>query len=88
MGSAFISFTGIADPKETVNPDYEVEVRNDRIPDLRNTLYWEARYEITPENGGSLAFYSSDVTGEFMVMVRGITAEGNILSGTCEFTVK
>jgi len=87
-GSAFISFTGLSDLQETVNPDYEGAVRNERMPDLRTTLYWASRYEITPENGGSFTFYTSDVTGEFMVIVRGMTSDGNVISGNCKFTVK
>jgi hypothetical protein len=71
-----------------ISPDYEGVVRDERMPDLRNTLYWAAHYEITPENGGSFTFYTSDVTGEFMVIVRGMTSDGNVLSGTCEFIVK
>ena len=87
-GSTFISFTGLSKLQEMVSPDYEGVVRNDRMPDLRNTLYWEAHYKITPDNGGSFAFYTSDVTGEFMVIVRGMTSDGNVLSGTCKFIVK
>ena len=87
-GSTFISFTGLSKLQETVSPEYEGEVRNERMPDLRNTLYWAAHYEITPENGGSFEFYTSDVTGEFMVIVRGMTSAGKVLSGTCKFIVK
>ena len=87
-GSSFIRFTGLSDQQETISPDYEGIVRNERMPDLRNTLYWAAHYEITPENGGSFTFYTSDVTGEFMVIVRAMTSDGNVLSGTCEFIVK
>jgi hypothetical protein len=87
-GSTFIAFTGLSDLQETVFPDYEGAVRNERMPDLRNTLYWAAHYEITPENGGSFAFYTSDLTGEFMVIVRGMTSDGNVMSGSCKFIVK
>jgi hypothetical protein len=87
-GSTFITFTGLSDRQETVFPNYEGAVRNERMPDLRNTLYWAAHYEITPENGGSFTFYTSDVTGEFMVMVRGTTSDGDVLSGSCKFIVK
>lgn len=87
-GSTFISFTGLHDLQETVFPDYEGVVQKKRMPDLRNTLYWEAHYEITADNGGSFVFYTSDVTGEFMVIVRGMTSDGNVVSGTCEFIVK
>lgn len=87
-GSSFITFTGLSDLQETVFPDYQRAVRNERKPDLRNTLYWAAHYEITPENEGSFAFYTSDVTGEFMVIVRGMTSDGNVVSGSCKFIVK
>ena len=87
-GSTFTSLTGLSGLHETGSPDYEGAARNDRVPDLRNTLYWTAHYEITPENGGSFEFYTSDEPGEFTVMVRGMTSDGNVLSGTCEFTVK
>ena len=87
-GSAFISFTGLSGPQETVSPDYEGAVRNERMPDLRNTLYWAPHYKITPENRGSFAFYTSDLTGEFMVIIRGMTSDGNLISGSCKFTVK
>ncbi len=87
-GSTFISFTGLSELQETDFPEYEGKVRNERMPDLRNTLYWAAHYEITPDKGGSFDFYTSDVTGEFMVIVRGMTSAGNELSGTCKFIVK
>lgn len=86
--SGFISFTGLSQWPETLSPDYNRAARNERIPDLRNTLYWSAHYEITPENGGSFEFYTSDETGEYWIVVRGMDADGNVLSGICEFTVK
>jgi len=88
-GSAsFIRFDGLTGQQERESPEYEGQLGKDRIPDLRNTLYWEADYEITPENGGRLEFYTSDLTGEYMVVVRGMTSAGKLLSGTCRFMVK
>jgi hypothetical protein len=102
-GSAFISFSGLSEPQETGSPDYEEALPgqgmpgqgmpgqgmpDQGMPDLRTTLYWAARYEVTPENGGSFAFYTSDETGEYTVMVRGMTSDGKILTGSCKFTVK
>ena len=97
-GSAFISFSGLSDPQEPVFPDYKEAVPgqgmpgqgmpDQEMPDLRTTLYWAAHYEITPENGGSFEFYTSDATGEYTVMVRGMTSDGKILTGSCKFTVK
>ncbi len=93
-GSTFISFTGLSELQETVSPEYEGaernerEVRNERMPDLRTTLYWAAHSEIPPDKGGSFTFYTSDVTGEFMIVVRGMSSNGEVLSGTCKFMVK
>ena len=87
-GSSLIKFTGLTDLEERLSPDYEATERKARMPDLRNTLYWEARFDIAPNKGANFEFYTSDQTGEFMVVVRGISSEGKVLTGTCEFMVK
>lgn len=58
------------------------------IPDFRNTLYWQADKKIRPGETISLEFYTSDNQGEYTVLVRGVSTDGVILSGTCSFNVK
>jgi len=59
------------------SPDYSVDsIKNSRIPDFRNTLYWNGDLE-TDENGrATVEFYTSDETGEYTVLLNGISADG------------
>jgi hypothetical protein len=46
------------------------------IPDYRNTLYWDP--DITTDETGraTVEFYTSDEISEYVLMIRGVTAEG------------
>jgi hypothetical protein len=87
-GSKFINFDGFYPLKEPDFPDYELIDRGDRTPDLRSTLYWSAQQDITSGKGDSITFYTSDRSGEYEVVIRGISAGGNMVRGHCEFSVK
>jgi len=87
-GSTFINFTAFYPLKEPDFPDYEVNDKGDRTPDLRTTLFWSAQHDITSGEEDNITFYTSDRTGEYEVIIRGITAEGNMVRGHCEFTVE
>jgi hypothetical protein len=72
----------VIDPVFTfVSPDYTTdEARNSRIPDFRNTLYWNP--SVTPDNEGkaSAEFWSSDLPLEYLITVQGITSAGKPFS--------
>jgi hypothetical protein len=87
-GSIFINFDAFYPLKEPVFPDYEFIDKADRTPDLRTTLYWSAQQDITSGEGNSITFYTSDRSGEYEVIVRGISAGGSMVRGHCEFSVK
>ncbi len=74
--------------KEMLSPDHEEDVKEDRTPDLRTTLYWSPQTEIPSGKEDSITFYTSDIKGDYMVIVRGISAEGKIVQGQCEFKVE
>jgi len=59
------------------SPEYLTDdQRNNRIPDCRNTLYWNPDIK-TDENGDAIAeFYTSDEPGDYLITVEGITDEG------------
>jgi len=64
-----------------VSPDYSsVEVKENRVPDYRNTLYWNPL--IAPDKDGKsvLEFWSSDNKGDYIINIQGVTQRGNILS--------
>ena len=64
-----------------VSPDYSsVEVKENRVPDYRNTLYWNPL--IAPDKDGKsvLEFWSSDNKGDYIINIQGITQDGKMLS--------
>lgn len=64
-----------------VSPEYaSEEMKNRRIPDFRNTLYWNPA--LRPDKDGKIrtAFWSSDVKSDYEINLQGITSTGKILS--------
>ncbi|HUX97281.1 MAG TPA: hypothetical protein VMV47_16220 [Bacteroidales bacterium] len=66
-------------------PDYSNDTLfRSRIPDFRNTLYWNP-YLTTGDTGkAEVEFYTSDEPGEFTIIVEGITTDGR--TGRTEMT--
>jgi hypothetical protein len=64
-----------------VSPDYSTEEKkNSKIPDFRNTLYWNP--SVRPGSDGIVKaeFWSSDVAGEYVVDIQGIGSDSNPVS--------
>lgn len=59
-----------------------------RIPDLRATLFWEPQHEMDPGSETRLEFGASDIRGIYQVEVTGVTPEGKVVQGRCEFMVE
>ena len=58
----------------------------DRLPDLRNPIYWNP--DIALINGNArFSFYLSDGFGDFIIQVKGITHDGVLLSGEKKLTI-
>ncbi|MBE0668161.1 MAG: hypothetical protein IH593_10905, partial [Bacteroidales bacterium] len=70
------------------SPDYSTpEKRLSRIPDFRNTLYWNPNIKTDVEGKASVEFYTSDIKGTFTLLVEGFTREGAKGKITSELTV-
>ena len=64
------------------------EQRNRRIPDCRNTLYWNPDIR-TDSNGETTAeFYTSDEPGNYLIVAEGISDEGHVGSASLLITVE
>jgi len=71
---------GYQPPGNFLNVDYSVQ-QDSSIPDQRQTLYWNP-YLVTDESGKvSLSFYTNDTPGPIMIEVRGLTVDGEVISG-------
>ena len=52
------------------------EMLNNRIPDFRNTLYWNPDMHTDKTGKSGVEFYSSDESAEYTITVEGITSDG------------
>ncbi len=58
-------------------PDYSVDsIRNSRIPDFRNLLYWNPAVKFDGNGKSEISFYTSDEATKYMVVVEGINNNG------------
>jgi hypothetical protein len=86
--SYFFDFKTYELQDELSFPDYSGLKSNERIPDFRNTMYWNPALPGSPGETITCEFFTSDNTGEYIILVRGITEQGSILEGHCSFIVE
>lgn len=71
------------------SPDYSDVLRKEsRIPDYRNTLYWSPDVRTDVNGKAAVEFYTSDETGDYILLVEGFTSDGHRGSATLLFSVK
>jgi hypothetical protein len=59
------------------SPDYSSEVsKKSRIPDFRNTLYWNPSVKPSHRNKTTLEFWTSDCVGTYEVNLQGVNQKG------------
>ncbi len=77
------------DSYETVSPDYSTDsLRASRIPDYRNTLYWNPSVRAGVGGTAAVEFWTSDETGEYLVVAECIAADGRRGRKMIPFTVR
>jgi hypothetical protein len=70
---------GYQTPRAFYSPVYETPEDQRREPaDLRTTIYWNPRVEITDGNA-EISFYTADVPGTYSVVIEGISTEGALI---------
>jgi hypothetical protein len=63
------------------SPDYSNPGRRqNRVPDFRNTLYWNPSIKSDNEGKMSVEFFTSDLTGDYVINIQGVNANGNPVS--------
>ncbi|MEO6977603.1 MAG: hypothetical protein ABI113_04460, partial [Mucilaginibacter sp.] len=51
---------------------------NQKMADLRSTIYWNPTVVTGPDGKASFEFFNADGKGTYRVVVEGIDAEGNL----------
>jgi hypothetical protein len=64
-----------------VSPDYSSsDNMNSRIPDFRNTLYWNPSVKTDKSGQAKIEFWSSDVVSDYEINIQGINSDGKPIS--------
>jgi len=75
-GLVELAYDAIQSPREFYSPNYEINGDLlERIPDYRNTLYWNPNVSIS-NTSLQLEFYASDDPGLYQIQIEGITKDG------------
>ena len=63
-------------------------VDDPRLPDVRNTIYWNPKLQLNPGQSQKISFRTSDLKGDYEILIRGWDASGSFLEKRTGFTVK
>jgi hypothetical protein len=87
--ATLIDYKGLQMQREFTAPVYENQTQIDnRSPDFRHLLHWSANINTSSKGKISTAFYTSDVTGNYAIVLQGITKAGQPLYKEIRFSVK
>lgn len=87
--SVSVNYEGLQLQREFYSPQYEVQkARANRLPDQRHLIYWNPQIKIANEGKGVVEFFTSDVTGDYIVVVNGLAKDGIAGSTIHKFSVK
>lgn len=71
------------------SPDYSSDLsKKSRIPDFRNTLYWNPFVKSSGNNKSTVEFWTSDDVGSYEVTLQGVNSEGEPVSARKVITVR
>jgi hypothetical protein len=74
---------------EFYSPDYSTDsLKNNRIPDYRNTLYWAPDLLTGKDGKTEIEFFTSDESADYTIVVEGLSADGKTGSSSVTFFVK
>jgi hypothetical protein len=87
--SMFFNFSLYSGTKSADLPDYSNKASLSRIPDRRNTLYWNPGIKLKQGQEQKISFYTADMKGEYEILVQGLSATGEkAILGRTSFIVE
>ena len=70
-------YEGVQRQREFYAPRYDTpSAQQNRLPDLRNLLYWNPDISLTGADTRTLDFYTGDQAGHYLVVTQGLAANG------------
>ena len=82
-------YSGIEAERIPYGPDYSnPKGKESRLPDLRRQLFWDPHVILEQGMDNRVEFLTSDITGEFEVIISGYTETGKMIYESKTFTVE
>jgi len=69
---------GFNKAREFYAPRYDQPNVNQQLPDLRSTIYWNAKLKTYASGRTRFSYYNADGPGKYKVVIEGINAEGEL----------
>ncbi len=73
--------------KSNVNNFFQ-KCTGENIPDLRNTLLWNTNVNISNQETKIIKTSLADMSGKYIIVIRGVNADGQTIQSTAKFEVK
>ncbi len=80
----FISYKLLAETQTT----FQTELPGERIPDLRNCLFWSSDLNTDKQGTGSFSFHTGDNTGTYLIILQGINQNGKAWQASHEIQIQ
>jgi hypothetical protein len=72
-----LNFETVEPSEPFTSPDYSSSsIKQGRIPDFRNTLYWNPSVKVDGKGKAKIEFWSSDFVSEYEIIVQGLSGDG------------
>ena len=83
-----IEYEGLQVHREFYSPAYKtIRQTQQRLPDFRNVLYWSPDLP-AGKNTTPVEFFSSDLPGDYLIVIQGLSPDGRAGVAYRRFTVQ
>jgi hypothetical protein len=73
-----LDYDGMQQQRVFYSPDYSAEKETQsRLPDFRELLYWSPNVTTNEKGIGAISFFTGDIPGKYLVVLQGISTNGN-----------
>ena len=88
-GTVSMNYEGLQLQREFYSPRFETAKQlSSRVPDKRYLLFWSPQFTTKNDGSSQLEFYTSDITGDFQIVIEGLSKDGFAGQTLHTFTVK
>lgn len=86
--SIFLEYQALSKSKNFTAPDFSSEeLKQNPYPDFRTTMFWHPFTELTAPDT-TLSFYTSDAKGEYDIIFKAVSKNGEIILGSTSIVVE